>query len=285
VPGDAPFRAFFEPPAEPPREIARRLGPIARRAHHAVVELHLRREHHLRGLRLQALAGDGRGDEAAVVGGGRDETGGGVHRGRRGTELERHADVGVARRDVGAVVDERAARHPERLEHHPLRRGLERRAGDRLDDALQVDVALTGIAEALAGREEQLQRIAPAPVGEAGRVRQHVTRRHRLRARIVGEIRIRHVLRQRRIEREASRVDQLQRDIGGDRLAEGRRLEPCRPGHRGLAAGAHHAEAPGPGHASPIDDGDGETGHPRLLHQPRQVRGEPRGDRVDIPLS
>jgi DNA-binding winged helix-turn-helix (wHTH) protein/tetratricopeptide (TPR) repeat protein len=82
VPGDAAHRALFETPAEPPREIRRSLGALARRAHHAAFQLHLRRQHHPRGRGLQALAAESRHDEAGVIRRRRDEAGGGVRCGR-----------------------------------------------------------------------------------------------------------------------------------------------------------------------------------------------------------
>src|SRR5205085_12435487 len=74
---------------------------------------------------------------------------------------------------VGVLIREGRVAEAERLQHGVGQKFVEPRAGQTLDDLLEVGVALAGVSPVCPGRPPQEQRPVAAPVWKSGRVAEH----------------------------------------------------------------------------------------------------------------
>jgi len=195
----------------------------------------------VRGL-LQPFAAQHSAEKGAVVGRRRLQRKGSAGRVRRHIHARlafvRHCEVALEAR----LLFEARRLHAQRFEHQPLHRRLQRLAGDRSHDGLQIAEADAGVAEPRAGLEVHLQRLVLRPqVGQAAGVREQVARGDGRECGIARQYR-RNEMRQRFIERQRAGIHQLERRVGHHRFRERGGLEHRLRVHRLVAQRVSDAE-------------------------------------------
>lgn len=216
--------APLEPPAQAPGDLAgsgRRLGieELSRDAD-------LRRKHRVhRPLRQDAAVEEGEEEAGEIPGGGQQagrRVGAPVFRDLLGVAERVHPGHRPARE--GRLPDEAGPGHPQGLEDLFAGQVPERQAGELLHHLLEIDVALAGVAEALARIGVERQFLRP-PVGQAGGVGEDHPCRDALAPLVVLQAIVGKVGPKRLVQVQDSAPGELQHDGGEDRLAQGGRRE------------------------------------------------------------
>ena len=117
--------------------------------------------------------------------------------------------------------DERRVLDPQRLEHFLVAELNQFLAGQFLDDLAEVDEPFAGIGK-LSSRGELDVELSGPPVREPGAVSQHHPRGDELVAVVVGDIFVREIGVERRVELQDAAIDEPEDGVGADGL-----------GHRG----------------------------------------------------
>ena len=164
------------------------------------------------------------------------------------------------------VPAEAAVRHSGRTEQLGLHHAAKAHLHDRLDDQLQPDEGFARIGVACSRRLARDER-SGGPVGQAGRMRQHVPGRDPFQVRVIAQVRGPAVHDERRVQVQALFIDQPHHDIGEDRLGHGRRFKQRVLAHRVAGEHVFHAKAAAPGELSAVHDRDGDAGDPGNAHE------------------
>ncbi len=140
------------------------------------------------------------------------------------------------------VPAEAAVDHSGRAKQLRLHHAAQAHSHDRLDDQLKPDERLAGIGVGRSGRAARNERFG-GPIGQAGRMRQHMPGGDAFEIRIITQIRRPAIGDERLVEVETLFIDQLHHGIGEDRFGHRRGFEQCVLAHRVAGEDVFHAEA------------------------------------------